>query len=122
MEWFQSAIEDSEDKDLEISDEALQEIVSEYIHRTDEDLTEEKAQRRPGRPPSSLENQLTAQQESEEKEFKSGIWIPDIRNKALRERLERWNGDWSGLNTLKFIRVVKNGPVKDSSFPPKGLS
>jgi len=48
--------------------------------------------------------------------------VPDIRDKASRQKLEKWNGQWAGMNTLKFVRVVKDAAVRDSSFPPKGMS
>lgn len=97
-------------------------MTTEYVHRLDEHQTELKAQRRPGRPMSSDEERVRAVQDAEEKEFKSGFWVPDVREKDWRQKLESWNGQWAGLNTLKFVRIMNDGSVKDSSFPPKGLS
>ncbi len=93
-----------------------------YIDRDDEQLEEAQQQRRPGRPPSKLEEQIKQRKEAEEREFRGGFWVPDLRNEASRSKVEKWGGDWSGLNTLTFVRVVKSGEVKPSSFPPKGLS
>lgn len=93
-----------------------------FIDREDEQLEEAKSQRRPGRPRTKIEEDIILRKDDEEREFKSGFWIPDLRDEEGRLKLERWVGDWGGLNTLKFIRVVRDGDIKPSSFPPKGLS
>lgn len=93
-----------------------------YIARDDEELAGLKAQRRPGRPSSSLEDQLSNRVEAEEKEFKSGFWMPDLRSEEGITRLRLWNRDWSSLNTLKFARIGKENGMRVSTFPPKGLS
>ena len=36
--------------------------------------------------------------------------------------LKRWDGAWANLNTLKYVRLRKDGGVKESSWPPKGES
>ena len=56
------------------------------------------------------------------REYRAGFWVPDIGDEDGRTRLERWNGEWAGLNALKFVRVVEAGGIRPSSFPPKGLS
>ena len=96
--------------------------MSSFLAREDDDLVELKAQRRPGRPTSKAEERLTERKDAEAKEFRAGIWVPDLRDEDARSKLERWSEDWAGLNTLKFIRVVRDGAMKPSSFPPKGLS
>lgn len=93
-----------------------------FIDREDEQLAEAKQQRRPGRPKLKAEEQITQRKDAEEREFKSGFWVPELRDDESRAKVERWAGEWGGLNTLKFIRIVKEGAVKPSSFPPKGLS
>lgn len=95
-----------------------------YISRENDALAEHKAQQRPGRPKSKGQEQIEARISSEQKEFQSGIWIPDLRDEESLDKLQRWGGQWAGLNTLKFVRVVKGPPseIKASSFPPKGLS
>jgi translation machinery-associated protein 16 len=93
-----------------------------YVARDDEELAGLKAQRRPGRPSTSQEDQLLHRIDAEEKEFKSGFWIPDIRDEEGARKLRLWSGDWSSLNTLKFGRISKEGGMRASTFPPKGLS
>lgn len=93
-----------------------------FIDREDEQLAEAQQRRRPGRPPSKLEEQIKQRKDSDEREFRGGLWIPELRTQESRFKLEKWTGEWDGLNTLEFVRVVKNGEIKPSSFPPKGLS
>ena len=38
------------------------------------------------------------------------------------ESLRAWSGDWAGLNTVKFVRIRKDGVVRTSVWPPKGDS
>lgn len=93
-----------------------------FIDREDEQLDEAKSQRRPGRPRTKIEEDIILRKDVEEGEYKSGFWTPDLRDDESRFKLERWAGDWGGLHTLKFIRVVRDGEIKASSFPPRGLS
>jgi len=85
-------------------------------------MAEIKAERRLGRPPSTQEIALQNQIEKDKHEYASGFWIPDMQDVKNLERLREWGGEWVGLNVLKFVRVGKNGEVKESSFPPKGQS
>lgn len=93
-----------------------------FISRDDEELEEIRSQRRPGRPASKAEERLAEAKDAEEREHKGGFWVPDLRDEDSRSKLEGWNGDWAGLNSLHFVRVVKKGDIKPSTFPPKGLS
>lgn len=117
--WFKSALDGSSGP---VSEEELQALTENYIGREDDELADAKAERRPGRPPSKVEERITERKDHEEAEWKAGFWIPDVRLQDGRDKLDRWTGDWAGLNTLKFIRMTKDGVVKDSSFPPKGMS
>ncbi len=93
-----------------------------YIARDDEVLANLTAQRRAGRPPSSQEDRLRQRIESEEAEYRSGFWVPDLRDEDGRSKLQRWTGEWSALNALKFVRIALSGGIKLSSFPPRGRS
>jgi len=132
--WFRSALEGSTgpltDEEMHVLTEryvnrdagtAAAECVS-FIAREDEQLAEIKAQRRPGRPPTTAEEQINQRKEAEQREHRAGLWVPELRDEEGREKLERWGGEWGGMNNLKFVRVVKAGMIKASSFPPKGLS
>ena len=94
-----------------------------YIFRNEQELVSLKADRRRGRPPSKREDQIEHQIDTETKEFKSGFWIPDVRQKQDLLKLQQWSGDWSSLNTLLFARVdSERNNFRPSTFPPKGLS
>lgn len=95
-----------------------------FIAREDEELTELKAQQRPGRPKSKAEEQIQERLDVELKEYKSGLWMPEMRDETSVKQLQQWAGRWGGLNTLKYVRTMKGPPgeIKPSSFPPKGLS
>ncbi|OAL39680.1 hypothetical protein AYO20_01077 [Fonsecaea nubica] len=117
--WFKSALQGSTGA---LTDEEMQLLTQSFIDREDEELAEAKQQRRPGRPPTKLEEKITQRKETEEREFRAGLWVPELRNDESREKVERWAGEWGGLNTLDFVRVVKSGGIRPSSFPPKALS
>jgi translation machinery-associated protein 16 len=48
--------------------------------------------------------------------------MPDLSQEDVVKALFKWNGNWSGLSSMKFIRLTKDGGKQASSFPPKGLS
>jgi translation machinery-associated protein 16 len=119
VSWYRFALEGSQGP---LSEEELQVLTRSFVGREDEELQEAQAQRRPGRPPSKVEERINDRKDAEEKEYHGGFWVPDLRDQEGRDKLERWSGDWAGLNTLKFIRITKDGTVKGSTFPPKGMS
>ena len=57
--------------------------------------------------------------EEEEKEFETGFWVPDLRDRENLKRLREWRGDWVGLNVVRFVRVRKDGEVVEVSWPPR---
>jgi len=101
---------------------AIQDLLSLFLARFDEELASIKAERRPGRPPVTREVAITQQLEADRKEYLSGLWIPDRRKEETLFPLRNWEGDWAGLNNMKFVRVMKGGEIKASSFPPTGQS
>ena len=100
----------------------IQSLLELFFARFDEDLAALKAERRPGRPPVTRETAIKNQLDADRKEYDSGLWIPDLRDEETLFSLRNWQGDWSGLNIMKFVRVTRSGDVRDSSFPPKGQS
>ncbi|KAK0660670.1 hypothetical protein DIS24_g3278 [Lasiodiplodia hormozganensis] len=102
---------------------SLQSAILAYVHRDDEELAELKAARRPGRPPATREQLLEQRIATETKEFElSGFYCPDMRDAATVDKLRGWDGEWVSCNAMKFVRVIKAGEVRDSVWPPKGLS
>ena len=58
----------------------------------------------------------------EDKEFLSGFWMPDMSQQENLKKLKAWNGNWSSMSTLEFLRLTRDGVKQQSIFPPKGLS
>jgi translation machinery-associated protein 16 len=79
-----------------------------FISRDQEEVDNLQKERRPGRPASSRQDQLTIKIEKEQKEFKTGFLVPDLSDLKTVERLKLWNGDQGGLNVLKFVRVAED--------------
>ncbi|KAF2444351.1 hypothetical protein P171DRAFT_414322 [Karstenula rhodostoma CBS 690.94] len=100
----------------------IQAMIDDFLGRDDEELATLKAERRPGRPPSTRETLLKQNQAMEQGEYASGFWVPELEDAENLKQLKSWNGQWSGLPTLKFARISKDGVKRESSFPPKGLS
>ena len=97
---------------------------SSYLTRHDEEIAELKSQRRPGRPSNTREDLLQQSIITEYQEYdgSGGFWIPNMQDEGSLRMLRGWNGEWIALSTLKYVRLSKDGTMKDSSFPPKGLS
>ncbi|KAL8780562.1 MAG: hypothetical protein Q9194_000833 [Teloschistes cf. exilis] len=93
-----------------------------YLSRNADELATIQSERRPGRPTSTREDTLKQGIDVEDKEYASGLWIPDISDAATVDRLAAWNGEWSSLNNLRFVRIAKDGVKHTSSFPPNGNS
>lgn len=58
----------------------------------------------------------------ESDEYNSGYWMPDMRDEKNLEQLRSWNGEWTSLGNITFVRLSRDGTIKQSSFPPKGQS
>lgn len=91
-----------------------------YLTRDAPVLRELQSARRPGRPSSTKEDLLGQRMETEEKEYGSGYWVPDMRDEGTLERLVEWKGEWAGLGRLKWVRVRRDGEVRGSEWPPTG--
>lgn len=93
-----------------------------YLGRLNPELTQERAERRKGRPTSKREETLSQLAETEGKEFATGLWVPEMRNQENLKKLKAWNRGWSAMSNIAFVRVSEDGRKKESSFPPRGLS
>jgi translation machinery-associated protein 16 len=100
----------------------IQAMIEDYLGRDDEDLAKLKAERRAGRPPATRQTLLELQRNTEQGEYASGFWVPDLEDVDNLRKLKEWNGQWAQLAILKFARITKEGLKKESSFPPKGMS
>ena len=97
-------------------------MTSSYLSRHNEEIAELRSQRRPGRPSSTREDLLQQFIMTEYREYDGGFWIPHMQDEGNLRMLREWNGEWTALSTLKYVRLSKDGTLKESSFPPKGLS
>jgi len=97
-------------------------MIEDYLGRDDEELAKLKAERRPGRPPSNRQSLLEQHLATEQDEYNSGFWVPDIEDGENLKKLKEWDGRWASLQTLKFSRISKEGVKRESIFPPKGMS
>ncbi|EEA18978.1 translation machinery-associated protein 16 [Talaromyces marneffei ATCC 18224] len=118
---FQECLEELSEP-IAMTDEDIVELIHKWIHRSDDELQELQEERRKGRPPSKREENLKQRTVTEEKEYRSGFWMPDVTQQEVRQQLKIWNGEWSSLSALKFIRFLEGGTKQPSTFPPKGLS
>ncbi|OQD77305.1 hypothetical protein PENDEC_c003G02697 [Penicillium decumbens] len=119
IRYFYEAVQTIENP---LSDTELAEIVTKYINRDEEEMAQLQQERRKGRPPTRREEALTQRTQTEEKEFKTGFWMPDLSDADVLIAVKHWNRQWSGLSPLKFIRLTQEGTKQTSSFPPKSIS
>lgn len=105
-----------------MTDAEVHDAIARYLRREDDSLATLKAERRPGRPKSTRQTLLEQQQDQEQKEYESGLWIPDMQNEASLIKLRNWKGEWIALSPLTYVRVGKSGSIKESAFPPKGAA
>ncbi|KAL5359758.1 translation machinery-associated protein 16 [Aspergillus floccosus] len=119
MEYFQEVVPEGTKP---LSDTDLRDLVVRYINRSVPEIEQLQTERRKGRPPSKREEALVQRTDAEDREFKTGFWMPDFTSPDVIKALAAWKGDWSGLSGLKYIRLTKEGGKQPSLFPPKGLS
>ena len=105
-----------------LTDADLHNVAKNYLARDYPLLAELKAERRPGRPRSTKQTLLEQQQHQEQKEYETGLWVPDMRTESNLEKLRDWKGEWVSLTHLTFVRIGKGGGVKESAWPPKGAA
>jgi translation machinery-associated protein 16 len=117
---FHESVQESGGKAIEVS--AVQDLINSYVHQFDEELNEVKKTRRAGRPASAREDLLRIKVETLEKEYQLGFSLPDITTDESAAALLRWEGSWSYLSTLSWIKINKDGQKRPADFPSKGLN
>ncbi|KAH7369813.1 translation machinery-associated protein 16 [Rhexocercosporidium sp. MPI-PUGE-AT-0058] len=115
--YFQEAIRANDGKALDL--DTVQNLIKSFVHQNDEEFNELKKDRRPGRPASTREDLLRIKIATDEKEYENGFYLTDENNVIF---LDRWEGSWSYLSTLKWVRISSSGVIQESKFPPKGES
>ncbi|KAK8088472.1 hypothetical protein PG997_003433 [Apiospora hydei] len=116
--FFQEAVKQNDLKPLELS--VVEELVKTYVHQYDEELSDLKKARRPGRPASTKEDLLKVKISTLQKEFENGFLLPELTTEENVMLLDRFEGSWSYLTNLKWVKLAEGGTVKPSTFPPKG--
>ncbi|KAI2635758.1 translation machinery-associated protein 16 [Hypomontagnella submonticulosa] len=116
--FFQEALKQNGGKPLQT--DVIQELIKSFVHQYDEELDEVKKTRRPGRPASAKEDLLKVKIDKLQKEYQNGFLIPVLDAEENAALLNRWEGSWSYLTTLTWVRISSAGIVQPSSFPPRG--
>ena len=100
------------------SQPTVHEFIQEYLHRNDAEMKQLKAARRRGQPASTRQDLLAQQQDREQKEYSSGLWMPDLEDGENVSVLLEWGEDAPALNSVKFCRVSEGGGKREAKFPP----
>ncbi|KAK2610413.1 hypothetical protein N8I77_003844 [Diaporthe amygdali] len=114
--FFQKAAQENESIPFDM--EKMQEYINQYVHQHDQELEQLKKSRRPGRPASVREDLLSLKVDTLRREQQNGFFLPDLSKQNNIDLLNRWEGAWSFLATMSYIRISEAGTVKPSSFPP----
>ncbi|KAK4247176.1 translation machinery-associated protein 16 [Corynascus novoguineensis] len=117
--FFQEVVQQNGNKPLDL--EAIQAKIREFVHQYDEEYEEIKKARRPGRPASAREDLLKMKIAALKKEHHDGFYLPDLSSEADVQLLSKFEGSWSYLTSIKWVKISAAGNVKPSSFPPQGL-
>ncbi|KAI1645127.1 translation machinery-associated protein 16 [Daldinia loculata] len=116
--FFQEAVRQNGSQPVQM--DVIHELIKTFVHQHDEELSEVKKTRRPGRPASAKEDLLKVKIDKLQKEYQNGFLIPELDTEENATVLSRWEGSWSYLTTLKWVRISSAGSVQPSSFPPRG--
>ncbi|KAI1413481.1 translation machinery-associated protein 16 [Hypoxylon sp. FL1857] len=116
--FFQEALRQNGEQPLQM--DVIQELIKTFVHQHDEELNEVKKSRRPGRPASAKEDLLKVKIDKLQKEYQNGFLLPALDTDENAKLFVRWEGSWSYLTTLKWVRISSAGQVQPSSFPPRG--
>ncbi|KAI1497279.1 translation machinery-associated protein 16 [Biscogniauxia marginata] len=116
--FFQEALKQNGGEPLQL--DTIQELIKTFVHQHDDELSEVKKTRRPGRPASAKEDLLRMKIAKLEKEYENGFLVPVLDTRENTALLDRWEGSWSYLATLKWDRILSEGTRQPSTFPPRG--
>ncbi|KJZ77156.1 hypothetical protein HIM_03477 [Hirsutella minnesotensis 3608] len=117
---FQQGLDRRDNQPLDVG--AIQELIHNFIHQYDEELGELKKARRPGRPASAREDLLRIKVTALETEYRNGFAIPDVMSEENAKLVADWEGSWSKLAALPWIKVTSSGQARKADFPSKGIN
>ncbi|KAK8254428.1 translation machinery-associated protein 16 [Phyllosticta capitalensis] len=100
----------------------IHDLIVSCIARDADELEQLHSTRRAGRPPGSREQLLEQRVERENKEFDGGFYLPDLEDADTVDKVRGWDGEWVSCNSMKFVRVTREGERRESAWPPNGLS
>ena len=95
-------------------------LIELYLGRNNGEVAALKRERRAGRPPSPKEVCLEARRNAEESEYNTGLRLPDLLDEGTLKALKTWDGSRVSLNTIKFIRLSKDGSQTIAKLPQQG--
>jgi translation machinery-associated protein 16 len=84
----------------------------------DEEINALQAERRSGRPATTRQQLLELAKDNEKKEYKSGLWVPNLQDEQTLLKLDAWEHDWLSLGNMEFVRIDDEGVIKEAQFPP----
>lgn len=105
FKFFQGLIKDSDQQSY--TDAEIHDFISQYIDRDLDELEALKAARRPGRPATKRQDELTEAIEKDNKEYDSGLTIPDLTDSENVTALRDWKGDMAKMSLIKRVKVVR---------------
>ncbi|KAL2752153.1 hypothetical protein ACRALDRAFT_1078209 [Sodiomyces alcalophilus JCM 7366] len=114
--YFQNAVKERGTVPLDLA--TIQSLINDFVHQHDEEYEEMKKSRRPGRAPSAKQDLLELKIKLLVEEQKNGFFVPDLTSEDNVQMLDNWEGSWSYLTTVSWVRVASDNTVKPASFPP----
>ncbi|KAF7547616.1 hypothetical protein G7Z17_g7608 [Cylindrodendrum hubeiense] len=117
--FFQQALRVKDVADIAVAPviEEVQRMIHSFVHQYDEEYEGIKKTRRAGRPASMREDLLRTTISTLETEYKNGFLMPDLLTIESVNTLHLWEGSWSYLPQLKWVKVTSDGQVRPAAFP-----
>ncbi|KAK7422673.1 translation machinery-associated protein 16 [Neonectria punicea] len=117
--FFQQALRARDEKVVDVTPEVaeVQAMIHSFVHQYDEEYDTAKKARRAGRPASAREDLLKVKMTNLETEYKNGFLLPDLLTATSVSALHLWEGSWSYLPQLKWVKVTIDGQVRPAAFP-----
>ncbi|KAH6990493.1 translation machinery-associated protein 16 [Ilyonectria sp. MPI-CAGE-AT-0026] len=117
--FFQQALRVKDAEDIAVAPELeeVQRMIHSFVHQYDEEYLNIKKNRRPGRPASMREDLLRDTKSTLDTEYKNGFLMPDLLTIESVNALHLWEGSWSYLPQLKWVKVTIEGEVRPATFP-----
>lgn len=107
--FFYEAI--PEDGSALLEDELRYIIETVWLTKYDDELEEERAARRKGRPKSVKESKLEELKAKDVEEYRTGLEVPDMLSQDNVDLFRRWDQKETGfLQLMRFIRISSSSP------------